>query len=70
MRFHWPFCLLFEGIERCFVVQAQATVESQAVSESFSKETLPIEIIQLLAVLARIEARRQAKLRAVRKEVG
>lgn len=70
MRFHWPFCLLFEGIERCFVVQVQVKVQSQVSSVVSSKEIFPVEIIQLLAVLARIEARRQAKLRAGRKEVG
>jgi hypothetical protein len=51
------------------VAQAQTTVQSQAAAVS-SKESFPVEIIQLLAVLARIEVRRQAKLRAERKEVG
>jgi hypothetical protein len=51
------------------VAQAQAAVESQT-SETSSKEALPVEVIQLLTVLARIEARRQAKLRTERKEVG
>lgn len=33
-----------------------------------SSEELPVDILQLLQVLARIEARRQAKLRQERKE--
>ncbi len=35
-----------------------------------SSEDFPLEVVTLLEVLSRIEARRQAKLCVVRKEVG
>ncbi|MGB8347708.1 MAG: hypothetical protein WCD86_22685 [Ktedonobacteraceae bacterium] len=50
------------------MAQVQIKVQNQALSVVSSKEVVPVEIIQLLNVLARIEARRQAKLQALRKE--
>lgn len=44
--------------------------EKEVVLRPSSTQAMSVEIVQLLNVLARIEARRQLKLRAVRKEVG
>lgn len=41
---------------------------AQVKVQSSSRESFPLEIIQLLDVLARIEARRQAKLRNMQKK--
>jgi len=49
------------------VAQVQVKVKGQSLSASPSTGALPLEIIQLLDVLARIEARRQEKLRIIRK---
>ena len=63
----------FEVIERgALVTQTQVKVKgrSSSATATVSIEVVPLEIAQLLDVLARIELRRQAKLRASRKEVG
>ncbi|MFL5626762.1 MAG: hypothetical protein ACJ788_14355 [Ktedonobacteraceae bacterium] len=52
------------------MTQTQVKVRERSLSSSPSVETLPLEIVQLLDVLARIEARRQAKLRTTRKEMS
>jgi hypothetical protein len=44
--------------------------EKEVVLRPSLTQAMPVEIVQLISVLARIEARRQLKLRAVRKEVG
>ena len=49
------------------MTQVQMKVKGQSLSASSSTEVLPLEIMQLLDVLARIEARRQEKLRITRK---
>jgi hypothetical protein len=49
------------------MTQAQIQGKPHSSTRVSSVEELPIEIIQLLQVLARIEARRQAKLRAEQK---
>ena len=49
------------------MTQVQMKVKGQSLSASSSTEVLPLEIMQLLDVLARIEARRQEKLRIARK---
>jgi hypothetical protein len=49
------------------VTQVQVKVKGHSLSASSSKGVLPLEIMQLLDVLARIEARRQEKLRITRK---
>ena len=41
--------------------------KNSSVENTVSVEALPIEVVQLLDVFARIEVRRQAKLRALRK---
>ena len=54
------------------MVQGQVKAKEQAsvaAAAGTSQESYPVEIVQLLDVLARIEARRQAKLRALRKDV-
>lgn len=51
------------------MAQAQGKAKGQ-VSTAISSRVYPLEIEQLLDVLARIEARRQAKLRALRKDVN
>lgn len=45
-----------------YYVKKKSSVENTA-----SVEPLPIEVVQLLDVFTRIEVRRQAKLRALRK---
>ncbi len=50
------------------MAQAQMNTKRRVVDGATSQETYPVEVIQLLDVLARIEARRQAKLRALRKD--
>ena len=63
--------VIFEVRERgVFVTQTQVKVRERSLSSSPSVEILPLEIVQLLDVLARIEARRQAKLRTTRKEMS
>lgn len=54
------------------MAQTQVKVKGRSLSTTAtaSIEVIPLEIIQLLDVLARIEVRRQAKLRASRKEVS
>ena len=49
------------------MAQVQVKVKGRSLSASPSTEVLPLEIMQLLDVLARIEARRQEKLRIARK---
>lgn len=44
--------------------------EKEVVLRPSPTQAMSIEIVQLLNVLARIEARRQLKLRALGKEVG
>jgi hypothetical protein len=51
------------------VVQGQVKAKGQTSAAVTLREGYPVEIVQLLDVLARIEARRQAKLRALRKDV-
>ena len=52
------------------MVQGQVKIKRREPSPVSSYEVVPVEIAQLLNVLARIEIRRQAKLRASRKEVS
>jgi hypothetical protein len=52
------------------MVQGQVKTKRLESSPVSSYEVVPIEIVQLLNVLARIEIRRQAKLRVIRKEVN
>ena len=52
------------------MAQTQVKVRERSLSLSPSVEIVPLEIVQLLDVLARIEARRQAKLRTTRKEMS
>ena len=54
------------------MTQTQVKVKGRSSSAiaTASIEVVPLEIAQLLDVLARIELRRQAKLRASRKEVS
>lgn len=42
--------------------------KDQRRSVALAREGLPVEVVNLLQVLARIEARRQTQLRASRKE--
>lgn len=51
------------------MAQGQVKIKRQESSPVSSYEVIPIEVAQLLNVLARIEVRRQAKLRIIRKEV-
>ncbi len=51
------------------VGQVKAKAKGQVSAVATSQESHPVEIVQLLDVLARIEARRQAKLRALREDV-
>ena len=51
------------------MTQAQVKVKGRSSTATSLIDGLPLEIVHLLDVLARIEARRQAKLRASRKEV-
>lgn len=51
------------------MVQGQVKAKEQVSVAVSSQEPYPVEIVQLLDVLARIEARHQAKLRALRKDV-
>jgi hypothetical protein len=50
------------------VAQGQVKTKGQTSAAVTLREGYPVEIMQLLDVLARIEARRQAKLRALRKD--
>ena len=53
------------------MVQGQLQVKRSTSSvSSSSTQSFPLEIVQLLNVLARIEARRQSKLRASQKVVS
>ena len=52
------------------MTQVQVKVKGQSLSASPSTGIVPLEIMQLLDVLARIEARRQEKLRVSRKEAS
>lgn len=52
------------------MAQGQLQTKRSTSSVSSSTQSLPLEIVQLLNVLARIEARRQSKLRASQKAVG
>ena len=49
--------------------QVKAKAKGQVSAVATSQGSHPVEIVQLLDVLARIEARRQAKLRALREDV-
>ena len=48
--------------------QGQVKTKGREASPVSSSEVVPVEIAQLLNVLARIEIRRQAKLRIIQKE--
>ncbi len=50
------------------MAQGQVKTKGQTSAAVTLREGYPVEIMQLLDVLARIEARRQAKLRALRKD--
>jgi hypothetical protein len=50
------------------VAQGQVKTKGQTSAPVTLREGYPVEIMQLLDVLARIEVRRQAKLRALRKD--
>ncbi len=66
------FLLVIFGVRErgVFVAQTQVKARERSLSSSPSVEALPLEIVQLLDVLARIEARRQVKLRTTRKEMS
>ena len=49
------------------MTQVQVKVRGQSLLASSSTGVFPLEIMQLLDVLARIESRRQEKLRIARK---
>lgn len=50
------------------MAQGQVKTKRLEASPVFSYDVVPVEVVQLLNVLARIEIRRQAKLRVIRKE--
>ena len=52
------------------MAQGQVKTKRLGPSPVSSYEVIPVEVAQLLNVLARIEMRRQAKLRIIRKEVN
>lgn len=52
------------------MVQGQLQVKKSASSVSSSTQSFPLEIVQLLNVLARIEARRQSRMRTSQKAVS
>ena len=52
------------------MTQVQVKMKGKSLLASSSTGVLPLEIMQLLDVLARIEARRQEKLRITRKEAS
>ena len=56
----------FCGFVRCLVSYSRVKKNS-SVENTVPVEALPIEVVQLLDIFARIEVRRQAKLRVSRK---